>query len=82
LISPAATVLANPQVAERLFRLLREVAWVAPEPSRRQAVRVELRRLWSAVDDASPDDVQYRRYDRLHALVESTLVETDRCCLN
>ena len=70
----------EPQVAERLFHLLREVAWVAPEPSHRQAVRIELRRLWSAVDATRSDDVQHRRYDRLRALVESTLAEADRCC--
>jgi uncharacterized membrane protein len=63
----------EPQVVERLFCLLREVAWTAETSVHRDAVRAELRRLRAAVAGVRPEADQTARYDALAATVEAAL---------
>ena len=63
----------EPQVVERLFCLLREVAWTADTSNHRNAVRAELRKLRTAVAAAHPDADQSARCAALAKTVEAAL---------
>lgn len=63
----------EPQVAERMFQLLAEVAWIARRPEQHAALQEELERLWSGVTVEELEPVQRERYQRLRARVEDTL---------
>lgn len=65
----------EPQVAERLFQLLGEVAWVAPGTAQRRALREELGRLRVAVLAEGPDEAQKLRYDRLYTQLDQDLTD-------
>ncbi len=65
----------EPQVVERLFCLLREVAWTADTDSHRNAVRHELVKLRAAVSETHADDDQLARYGALESTVEAALEE-------
>ncbi len=63
----------EPQVIERLFGMLREVAWVTTRPDHREALRHELERLRWALDKVDVDSTQRARYERLHGDVENAI---------
>lgn len=63
----------EPQVVERLFCLLREVAWIARTSDHRDAVHHELARLRAAVTEAHPDAEHSARYAALASTVEAAL---------
>ena len=66
---------SEPQVVQRLFQLLREVAWVATRPEHRAAVRRELERTRLALEGTDVDDVQRERYTTWHDEVEAALAD-------
>lgn len=63
----------EPQVAERIYQMLSEVAWIASTPLQQHAIREELNRLQDAVHAEKPDKPQQLRYDRLSEEVERQL---------
>lgn len=64
---------SEPQVVQRLFQLLREVAWVTSRPEHRSAVRDELHRTDVALANTDVDDVLRERYAVWHGEVEAAL---------
>ena len=66
---------SEPQVAERIFRLLDEVAWVARTGTQRHALGTELERLRVAVAAQRPDEVQRHRYEKLYYRVREALTD-------
>ncbi|GAA3605639.1 DUF2254 domain-containing protein [Microlunatus ginsengisoli] len=63
----------EPQVVERLYRLLRDVGWSTGRRDHHDAVRRELERLRTTMADADSSPGQRERYDQLGRDVEAAL---------
>ena len=63
----------EPQVVERLFCLLREVAWIASSCEHRDTIRDELMKLRAAVTEVHPDPEQSAIYVALASTVDAAL---------
>lgn len=64
-----------PNVLERLFQELREVAWRAPDDDARAAVREQLARLQQTVRDGGPGEVEKQELRRAAHRVEQGLAQ-------
>lgn len=73
-VSPARRNGADdPEVLTRLFLLLREVAWVAPDPDQRAAVAAQLGRLRATAAAQSFDAAEHEELSRLGDRVDQAL---------
>lgn len=66
---------SDPDVAGRLFELLREVAHAVHTAQQRDEVREQCRRLTASVHDAGYDETELARFERQRLKVEETLEE-------
>lgn len=64
---------ADPDVLARLFQLLREIAWVAPDPEQRASVAGQLGRLRAAAAGQGFDATEHAHLDRLADQVDQAL---------
>ena len=68
----------DPEVLTRLFRLLSEVAWVAPDPDQRAAVADQLRRLRATAAAQPFDTAEHEELSRLGDQVDRALARHRR----
>ena len=64
---------SDPDVAARLFQLIRELAYRTTEPDRRAIIRDQFERLLDSVASATYDDVERDRFTALAAQCEKAL---------